>query len=100
MVGAETELAARLQLGCDHVDRSRIHHAPLGMTRLGPGVRMKQIDKAERTIGHTGQDVQGIAHVQSDVRQESIADMLQRADRSEEHTSELQSLMRTSYAAF
>src|SRR3546814_3874615 len=68
MVGAETELAARLQLGCDHVDRSRIHHAPLGMTRLGPGVRMKQIDKAER--------------------------------RSEEHTSELQSLMRISYAVF
>src|SRR3546814_18805616 len=52
------------------------------MTRLGPGVRMKQIDQAERTIGHTGQDVQGIAHVQSDVRQESIADMLQRADYS------------------
>src|SRR3546814_21155714 len=37
MVGAEPELAARLQLGCNHVDRSRIHHAPLGMTRLGPG---------------------------------------------------------------
>src|SRR3546814_6250056 len=38
MVGAEPELAARLQLGCNHVDRSRIHHEPLGMTRLGPGV--------------------------------------------------------------
>src|SRR3546814_10776116 len=58
MAGAEPELAARLQLGCNHVDRSRIHHAPLGMTRLGPGVGV---------------------------------------ERSEGHTSELQSLMRTSY---
>src|SRR3546814_13296157 len=80
MVGAEPDLTALLQLGCKHVDRSRMHHAPLGMTRLGPGVGMEYIDKAERPVGHTGQDVQGITHVQADVRQESIADMLQRAD--------------------
>src|SRR3546814_10965160 len=75
MVGAEPELAARLQLGCNHVDRSRIHPAQLGMTRLGPGVGMATIDKAERPLGPPAPDVQRRTPTHAAVRPESTPDL-------------------------
>src|SRR3546814_6938908 len=63
-----------------------------------------------------GQHRQRVAHVEPDIAQRLVADMAERGDdavqegfaadeamvgqRSEEHTSELQSLMRISYAVF
>src|SRR3546814_9747787 len=42
----------------------------------------------------------GAARHRGDARREPVAAVRDRADRSEEHTSELQSLMRISYAVF
>src|SRR3546814_6603392 len=51
---------------------------------------------AHRVVGAAG-EVGGAAHAQ---RQQDVAEHGVRMDRSEEHTSELQSLMRISYAVF
>ena len=43
MVGAEAELAAGLQLRRDQVERPVVHHPPLRVARLGPGIGVEQI---------------------------------------------------------
>src|SRR3546814_6567836 len=65
-------------------------------------------DAADRAIGEPGEcglDRGGLARmpggVEHDIaRRRRLGDRLRLADRSEEHTSELQSLMRISYAVF
>jgi hypothetical protein len=52
VIGAESEFAAGLQLAGEHFHRAIIHHATLGMARLGPWVGMQQIEHRERTIGN------------------------------------------------
>src|SRR3546814_2182722 len=54
-----------------------------------------------RTPGrHGGRDAGGRRHIMSDWLDQDDLRQLAEADRSEEHTSELQSLMRISYAVF
>ena len=78
MVGAEAELAAGLQLGCDQAHRPVVHHPPLGMARLGPGIGVEQVDERQGVVGHPFQHFERIAHVQSDIDQSGVANMGQR----------------------
>jgi len=84
VIGAEAEFAAGFQLGRNQVDRPLVHHPPLGMARLGPGIGVQQIDEAQCAVGHALEHVDGIAHVQPDVVQMLLAHMLQRADHAVE----------------
>src|SRR3546814_6175867 len=79
ILGVAGEHAGRLAGAADALD---------AFYRLGFGLgvrRLAQIAHRRRQVGRT--DEQGI-------------DAVDRGDRSEEHTSELQSLMRNSYAVF
>jgi hypothetical protein len=67
MVGAETEFPARLQLGRDQLNRAVVHHAALGMARLGPGIGVQQIGKGQRIVRDTTQNLQSIAMVDAHV---------------------------------
>src|SRR3546814_9914311 len=111
MVGPHPELAARFQLGRDHVERAGVHEPALGVAHLWPGIGMEQINALQRSVGQALQHVQRVAHMHADIRKRPVADMHERADdavqerfaadeRSEEHTSEPKSLMRISYAVF
>src|SRR3546814_3820297 len=67
----------------------------LGLAPIGPGVHLH---RAAHGAGYAAQELKpGDARVP---RRRSNRDSHGGATRSEEHTSELQSLMRTSYAAF
>ena len=57
VVGAEPELAARLELGRDQVERAVVDHAPLGVARLGPGIGVQQIEERQRAIGNAAKHV-------------------------------------------
>ncbi len=63
MVGAEAELAAGLELRRDQVERAVVHHPPLGVARLGPGVGMEEIDQQQRPVRHPPQHIERVAHV-------------------------------------
>jgi len=73
MIGAEAEFAAGLELGGEHVNRTIVHHAALGMARLWPWVGVKQIEEAERAIGDAGEDFERVAVVDADVAQGRVA---------------------------
>ena len=78
MIGAEAEFPAGPQFARDQVDRPVVHHPPLGMAGLGPGVGVKQIDHRQRAIGNAVQHLQRVAHVDADIAQLAIADVDQR----------------------
>jgi hypothetical protein len=78
VVGCEAELAARLELGGEEVDRTVIDHPPLGVPRLRPGVGMEQIEEAERLVGDTAQYLKRIALPQANIRKVLVADVAER----------------------
>ncbi len=78
VVSAEAELAAGLQLVSDQPHRAVVHHPPLGVLGLGPGVGMEQIEHRQRPIGHAAQHLQRIAEVDADIAQRAIAHMRER----------------------
>ena len=43
----EAELAVRLELGRDQVERAVVDHPALGVARLRPRIGMKQVDEAQ-----------------------------------------------------
>src|SRR3546814_2040541 len=62
-------------------------------------------EAVERVLGDIvaalhGDLLDGVGHVLHGDAQEALGDLLRALQRSEEHTSELQSLMRISYAVF
>src|SRR3546814_2899540 len=67
---------------------------------LLPTVDLKQFLEGERTVLHEGQRVLIVRQPGGDVAVTIDELFGQRSFRSEEHTSELQSLMRISYAVF
>ena len=76
VIGAEAEFAARLELRRDQVERAVVHHPPLGMARLGPGVGVEQIGKAERAVGNALQHLQRVAMMDADVAQRQLRAMI------------------------
>ena len=78
IVGREAELAARLELGGEQVDRAVVDHPPLGVARLGPRVGVEQIEEAQRAVGHALQHLERIAAPQADIGEMLVADMAER----------------------
>ena len=78
IVGREAELAARLQLGREQVDRAVVDHPPLGVARLGPRVGVEQIEEAQRAVGHAPKHVERVAAPQADIGEMLVADMAER----------------------
>ena len=78
MIGAEAEFAARLEFGGDQIERSVVHHPSLGMARLGPGIRVQQIDERQRPVGHAAQHLQRVAVMQADIRQGRVRTIIAR----------------------
>src|SRR3546814_1364547 len=95
-----THLLARADLGHDRLVDPAIGLAPVLAGRVMPA----EVDRiGTQTLDHRQRERVGQAahHLRlSDLRQAALGGMAAELDRSEEHTSELQSLMRTSYAAF
>ncbi len=60
------------------VDRAVVDHPPLGVARLGPGVGMKQIDEAQRSIGHAPEHVQRIPAPQPHIGELPVANVAER----------------------
>src|SRR5690606_16828770 len=52
VIGPEAELPAGLQLGGEQRHRPIVHHPPLRMARLGPGVGMEQVEERQRAVRH------------------------------------------------
>ena len=78
VIGRNAEFAAGLHLGRDQGERPVVHHPPLGMARLGPGVGMQQIDHRQRPVRQPAEHVERIAHVDPDIGQPLVADMAER----------------------
>src|SRR3546814_5394872 len=70
----------------------------LGVRHVATDLDIGNADRGQAVIAH------GLMHQRADfttqLRRDAIATQLRREIRSEEHTSELQSLMRISYAVF
>src|SRR3546814_10516822 len=84
-----------------HDADARAHHqaADDQPGRIAPGRRKKC--ESSRRNGQHGHKIVGTTEPQRDeILQRTSEKLLRVADRSEEHTSELQSLMRISYAVF
>src|SRR3546814_9010932 len=58
------------------------------------------VDSAQQAAGEAAQEAMSQAQQQAAQAQQQVNDAAQQGLRSEEHTSELQSLMRISYAVF
>lgn len=67
VIGAEAELATRLELGRDQIERAGVHHATLGVAEFGPWIGVEKIEPVERGIGQAPQRIERIAHVEADV---------------------------------
>ena len=75
VVGAETKLAARLQLVGEHPDRPVVHHATLGMLVLGPWVGMEQVQHGQRAVRYAGERLQRVAMHQPDIGKLGLIDL-------------------------
>src|SRR3546814_3695834 len=80
---------------------------PRVLVGLGPCVRGDPLHEIEQAGGriaffgdHRLDDLRGVGLGEAVLAQEGVAVLVGACDRSEEHTSELQSLMRISYAVF
>src|SRR3546814_6736678 len=81
----------------DHAVADAVGHAPLEQRLQLRDPRLGQVQLADRLWAPREHRLHGVESVQA---QFFIARTLRRGSRSEEHTSELQSLMRISYAVF
>jgi hypothetical protein len=72
VIGAKAELAARLQLRREQIERAVVHHPPLGVARLGPGIGVEQIEETERAIRNPRQHFQRITVVDPDIAQRGM----------------------------
>src|SRR3546814_5826628 len=91
-------IAAGLDAAGQQTDEGRLDQAAFVMALFGPGVGKIDVDACQRVrcdhvAGHFHRIVLDDAYIAGP----RFVDAL---ERSEEHTSELQSLMRTSYAVF
>ena len=78
VIGAEAKFAARFQFVRDHLHRPVVHHPPLRMARLGPGVGVEQVDHRQRSVGNAREHLQRVAIVQADIGEPLFLDMDQR----------------------
>src|SRR3546814_2358534 len=89
------------RLGVVRVVAGEDEQRVVGVARSGepaveaPELRVQVVDRVERMVAA----VAVLLAVFADVHERVRADVVQADERSEEHTSELQSLMRISYAA-
>src|SRR3546814_10575120 len=82
----------------DHMDQAHIVHF-LGAINLAPQDHSFSMNMADAT-GENGIGAHAGEQAEEDFRQTEAGLSFSDDDRSEEHTSELQSLMRNSYAVF
>ena len=78
VVGPETEFAAGLQLVGDEPQRAIVHHPPLGVLGLWPGIGVEQIEHGQSAIGHAAQHFERVAMVDADIGEAAVAHMHQR----------------------
>lgn len=73
MVGAKAKLSAGSQFAREQIHWSVVHHAPLGMARLGPGIGMEQVEKRKRSIGNASQHFQSVAMMDAHIADRSMS---------------------------
>src|SRR3546814_7613480 len=94
-LGSEVRVGSRVGAADGAVERKAVH---LALERLGEDAGAVPVDLTDLQVGRTG--VHGGDARVRDRRTQLRVRAVDGVRRSEEHTSELQSLMRTSYAVF
>src|SRR3546814_8978764 len=60
----------------DQVERAVVHHPPLRVPRLGPGIGVEQIGEGERPVGDAPQHLKRITVLDADIAERRMLPMI------------------------